>query len=165
MEPSQPGYNFTTADLAAFNIAPRDAAQLLVAATGGVTGNLGIAPGDTVAALLAELVRSQRRFNALFAPSPFSLAAWTRQQILAENPLRSYLLIQNVGSGDVMVLFETASVQPEDLSGATNELTVSQVRAVRIVAGGNYEPLVAPSNPITLFTLGTASSGLVIEGR
>jgi hypothetical protein len=80
--------------------------------------------------------------------------------------VRSYLLIQNVGSGDLMVLFEGGPSSVQDMSSAAgqNELTVKQTRAIRVVAGGNYEPLMPPSNAITIFTIGTATQGVCIEG-
>lgn len=165
MNPSQPGYNFSTADLLRFNVTPLEAARLVAQQTQG-----GAAPvaslGDPTTALLAALVQSQQRRNAQYGAFAWSLAAWAKIQVLQQNPIRSYLLIQNVGSGDLMVLFESGPASAQDLSGASGQaqLTVEQTRAVRIVAGGNYEPLVAPSNQITIFTLGTASNGVVLEG-
>ena len=165
MNPSQPGYNFTTADLQRFNITPEDAARLLARETQG-----GAVPvnqlENPITALLAEMVRAQRRFNARYGSFGWSLAAWAKLQLLQQNPLRAYMLIQNVGSGDLMVLFESGPASAADLSstGGQAQLTVEQTRAVRIVAGGNYEPLVAPSTEVTIFTLGTATQGVVVEG-
>lgn len=165
MKPSPPGYNFSTADLLRFNVTPEEAARLLARETGG-----GAVPvnqlENPIPALLAELVRAQRRFNARYGNFAWSLAAWAKIQLLQQNPLRAYMLIQNVGSGDLMVLFESGPASAQDLSGASGQaqLTVEQSRAVRIVAGGNYEPLVAPSTEVTIFTLGTATQGVVIEG-
>lgn len=164
MQPSRPGYNFSTADLEAYGISPREAARILVQATGGEPGSLQAEPGDLIVALLAQLAKSQRRANAVFAPIPFSLATYTRQQMLSSNPRRSWLMIQNVGSNDLMVAFETAQLTPENLSGNTSELTNQQQRSLRIVAGGYFEPLVAPSNAITLFTLNGATNGVIVEG-
>ena len=163
MNPSQPGYNFSTADLIRFNVSPLEAARILARTS---EGNPASTLGDPTLALLAELVRSQRRFNAQYGPFGFQLAIWRRLQVLPQNPLRSYLLIQNTGSGDVMVLFEPGPASVVDLSGASGQaqLTVDQVRAVRIVGGGNYEPLVAPTNEITIFSIGTATNGVVVEG-
>ncbi len=165
VQPSKPGYSLAAADLARFNITPRDAASLIAQATEGRPQGLNAEPGDLIGALLAELVRSQKRFNATFMPLAFSLPVYTRQQILAQNPLRAYLMVQNVGSGDLILAFESGEVSPTDLSGATSELTNQQQRSLRIVAGGYYEPLVAPQNPITIFTLNTATSGVIIEGN
>jgi hypothetical protein len=43
------------------------------------------------------------------------------------------------------------------------QLTNQQTRAVRVVAGGYYEPLIAPTNQITIFTLNTATQAMAQE--
>ena len=165
MNPQQPGYELATADLLRVQVTPLEAARTIAQQTGNA--NVPVSSLDNPAiALLAQLVKSQRRANAHYGSFPWSLAAWSKLQVLTQNPLRSYLLIQNVGSGDLLVLVETGPANAQDLSsaGGQAQLTVEQTRAIRIVAGGNYEPLVAPSDFITIFTLGTASNGVVIEG-
>ena len=83
MNPSQPGYNFSTADLLRFNVTPQDAARLLAQQTQG--GQIPVNQlGDPVNALLAELVRSQRRFNARYGNFAYSLAAWAKLQVLQQ---------------------------------------------------------------------------------
>ena len=170
MRPNQPGYNLATADLQRARISQDDLARIVVHATGGNPNNApGIASGagpNPMMALLAQIALTQRTANARFGPFTFSLAAWFRVQVLQENPNRKYFILQNVGSGDLMIVFESANVSPQDMSAAAgqSELTVQQTRAIRIVAGGSYEPIVAPTNPISIFTLGTATNGIVIEG-
>ena len=137
----------------------------MVRATGGNPSNAagGVpAASDPVVALLAQIALTQKRSNAKYAPLGFTLAAYTRYQILTENPLRTQLLIQNVGSGDLMVLFGTGDVSPSVIASA--ELLAQQAYSIRIVAGGSFEPYVSPTNPITIFTLATGTVGIVIEG-
>lgn len=163
--PSQPGYQFTSADVAQANVSPEQAGQIILAATASPNA---VDPGSSVgvAALLAAILKSQKRSNCKYQPFPFNYDIWTRQQILAQNQLRQYLLIQNVGSGDLLVVFEEASIEPVDFSALADQATlvVQQTRAIRIVAGGSYEPLTPPQNAVTVFTLNTATFGLVIEG-
>ena len=165
MRPNPYDYNFTVADLQRFEITPTEAARMLVQQTGGQAPNAETVLGaDPVVALLTQLVKSQRRANALYGPLGWSLAAWTKLQLFQTNPVRAYLLIQNVGSGDLLVLFEGGPTSPQDFSSNTDQLTTDQTRAVRVVAGGYYEPLVSPTNAVTIFTLGTATDGVAIEG-
>ena len=166
MNPSLPGYQFSIADIGRYGLSPLELARIVARETAGNPGNLDQIP-DPVTAILAEIAKSQRRSNARFNASGWQLATYARVQILATNPLRSYFVIQNVGSGDVMVVFESSSTKTEDLSGSAAsqaQLTNQQTRAVRVVAGGYYEPLVAPTNEITIFTLNTATQGIIIEG-
>lgn len=170
--PSAPGYNLTSADVGALNVSPEQAARVMLAVAQGLPANVpglgAIAPGDVsgVTLLLAAILRSQKRASASYTPFGFGFATWARQQVFGPNPNRAYLLIQNVGSGDLMVCFENGPQSVQDLSAATDQqqLTNQQQRSVRIVAGGYFEPLVPPTNPITLFTLGTGTQGLAVEG-
>ena len=168
MNPSPPGYLFSTADIARAGLSPLELARLIVKETEGqpAGGNLTELENPIVV-LLAEIAKSQRRSNARFNSSAWQLAAYSRVQILASNPLRTYFMVQNVGSGDLLVIFESGSTTTEDLStpaASVAQLTTQQTRAVRVVAGGNYEPLVAPTNEVTIFTLNTATQGIIIEG-
>lgn len=159
IKPSAPGAQFSSADLLRATVTPQQAARIILEQT--AQGGLP----DAVA-LLAAMFKEQRKQNAKFQPVPFDLPIWTLQQVLPENPQRSYLLIQNVGGADLMVVHETGPLQPQDFSAATAQayLTIMQTRAIRIISGGNYEPLVAPSNPISIFTLAAVTNGVVIEG-
>lgn len=162
MQPSAPGYEFTAADLAGADI-PRSLLSQLIAAPQSV-------PADQVPdplQLLAAILKSQKRNSAIYRPIPFNFATFAQQMVLADNPNRSYLLIQVVGTGDLMAVFESGPNSVQDLSAAADQaqLTAKQTRAIRIVAGGNFEPLVVPTNAITLFTLNAATNGVVIEGQ
>lgn len=157
IQPSNPGSSFSAADLVRASINPEALGRIL---TGTST------EADTLQ-LLALLAKQQVKRNSRFRPNPFSFETYRKQLALSENPMRDYLLIQNVGSGDLMVLFEEGPVNVQDFSAdadSQQELINSQTRALRIVAGGYYEPLVAPTNPITLFVLNTATNGVVVEG-
>lgn len=164
MQPNNPGYDLASADLQRARISSEDLARIVVRATGGNPANAGAVPvaSDPVVSLLAQIALTQKRSNAKYAPLGFTLAAYTRYQILTENPLRTQLLIQNVGSGDLMVLFGTGDVNPTVI--ASDQLLAQQAYAIRIVAGGSFEPYVSPTNPITIFTLATGTVGVCIEG-
>ena len=160
LPPSRPGYNFRAADLASADIPRSLIRSVLNQAQAQV--QQGVAPD--LYALFASMLKNQQPRNAKYGPITYNFTAYTRQQMLSENPDRSYLLIQNVGSGDILALFEGSSPQPTDLSTNTSVLIQAQTRAVRIVAGGSYEPSIPPSNPVTLFCLNTAANGVVFEG-
>lgn len=165
LTPSPTGYEFNSADLAQAKISDADVSRIILGATQSIAP---VSPGsaDGVAALLASILKTQKKNSCNYQPFPFDYAIFTKQQVLAKNPLRQYLLIQNVGSGDLLVVFEESGSTPEDFSAAANQqaLINMQTRAIRIVAGGSYEPSTAPLNAITLFTLNTATNGLVIDG-
>lgn len=158
--PSQPGYDFTSADLRNAHIRPDEIARIIMQRTAaGAMDSMG---------LLAELLRRVKKANARYSPIPFGLAAFQIQMITGEDPLRSFLVIQNVGSGDMMVTFQPNNPVIQDFSADTdsqNILNQLQLQSVRIVAGGNFFPDTPPSNPITIFTLGTATQGIVMVGQ
>lgn len=156
--PSNPGYNFTTADLSRAAVLSRDAVNRIIAN--------GREEPDALA-ILAAILRTQAKNSVSYRPNTYQFGTYRKQMILADNPDRQYLMIQNTGNGDLMVIFEDGPVNVVDNSGsadAQNELVGLQTRALRIIGGGYFEPLVAPRNPITIFTLNGATNGLVIEG-
>jgi len=158
IKPSNPGYNFTTADLQRASFPPDLLGKMIVQA--GKNPDAG--------ALLAAILKSQRKQNANFRPASINFPIWSLQSLFSANPNRSYLIIQNTGNGDLMLIFEDGPASIQDNSGSTDaqqQLTNMQTRALRIVAGGYYEPLVPPTNSLTLFTLGVATNGVAIEGQ
>jgi len=163
LRPSKPGYEFNVADLRRASIAPQEAGNIILAAQ--QSGAVASSP-DGMAALLAAILKQQRPRNANYAPFPFNYDIWRQQQVLTQNENRGYLLIQNVGMGDLMIVFEEAPNTVQDFSAVTDQqtLVIKQTRAVRLLAGGSYEPQIPPINSITLFTLNTATNGLVVEG-
>jgi len=163
LRPSIPGYDFNVADLRRASVSNETAGQIILAAQ--QSGAVASSP-DGMAALLAAILKQQRPRNANYAPFPFNYDIWRQQQVLTQNENRGYLLIQNVGLGDLMVVFEEAPSIVQDFSGVTDQqtLVIKQTRAIRIIAGGTYEPQIPPINSVTLFTLNTATNGLVVEG-
>lgn len=163
LAPSEPGYAFNTADLAGAKLSDISISRIIAA--GAIDTQNGGSPD--IAALLAAILRTQRKANCRVSPLPFTLGIWQLQMILTENPLRNWMLIQNVGLGDLLLIEQTGSPTPVDYSAATAQasLTLLQTRAIRIVAGGYYEPLVPPVNPVSIFTLNTATVGTVREGQ
>lgn len=166
LPPSSPGYLFSVSDVAQAKI-PTDTLNRII--VNAVQNGAPVAPGsaDGVAALLAAILKNAQPKNCDYQPFPFAYAIWNRQQVLAKNPDRAYLLIQNVGSGDLLCVFEETGIEVTDFSATPDTqqtLIVQQTRAIRIVAGGSYEPNIAPRSAVTLFTLNTATNGLVIEG-
>lgn len=154
--PSRPGYNFSSADVARASISPEELGKII----------LQSAANDPTA-LLAALLKAQVPMNSKYRPVPYNFSAYSSQLVLAENPKRNYLMIQNVGSNDLMVIFEDGPATVQDFSADADSqqlLINQQTRALRVVAGGYFEPLVPPKNSITLFTLNGATNGVVIDG-
>ena len=164
LKPSVPGYDFSAADLRRARITPEAAGRIILAGAAPQAG--GASAPDGTAALLAAIIKQQRPRNTEYRQFPFFYDIWRQQQILTENENRGYLLIQNVGSGDLMILFEVSTTEVVDFSALADQqtLVIKQTRAVRLVAGGSYEPQIPPINTITLFTLNTATNGIVVEG-
>lgn len=158
--PSYPGYDFSAADLKNFTINQQEIARIIMQrTTAGTMDGTG---------LLAAILRVCKKSNASYSPIPFGLDDYQSQQITGADPLRSFLCIQNVGSGDLMVVFQAGSPVIEDFSGSAdsqNVLNLLQLQSFRIVAGGNFFPDTPPNNPITIFTLGTATQGVVMVGQ
>lgn len=155
--PSRPGYRFSAADLDRASISPDELGRIILASA-----------ADDPTALLAALLKSQTPMNSKYRPAPFSFTTYKKQMVLSENPKRNWLIVQNVGSGDLLIVFEDGPASVQDFSVAADsqqQLINLQTRALRVVAGGYFEPLVPPKNAITLFTLNTATNGVVIEGN
>lgn len=148
------GNEFSQADLLSASINPEQLGKLIMSQN-----------AETVEVLLAAILRNQKKNNASFQPVPYSYSTYRRQKVLNANPLRSYFLLQNVSPGDIFVMFEDASANVTDFTTDTQTLIANQIRAIRIIGGGYFEPLVAPTNPITLFTLNAAAYGVVVEGQ
>lgn len=162
--PSRPGYDFATADLGRAGVS-RAAIQRFIGRSQ--------APGSGSAevnyeTLLAQIALQMPKKNCRTNTYTYQIGAWFKQMILGENLDREYLFLQNVGSGDILVVQESGQRIPEDFSttaGTQNVLTILQQRSVRVIAGGYWEPMKAPTNEISIFTLGTAAQGIVIEGQ
>lgn len=155
---SPPGYDFSAADLGSAEISLQEAARIILEKQ-----QTGIDP----LVLLAAILKAQRPRNARYNPTGFGLNAWNIQQIFTQNPARSWLMIQNTGMGDLLILFEPNNPTIQDFSGTADSqayLTNSQLRALRVVAGGYFEPIIPTVNPVTIFTLGTGTEGVAIEG-
>lgn len=161
IQPSPPGYEFSTADLARATIAPEKVASFIARK---VAGDDSV---SDVAALLAAIVRYGFKQSTYAQLVPFTLPAWHIIQLQGGDEYRNYLELQNVGGGDLMVIFDAGNNQIQDLSSAQGQtdLTLKQAYALRVIAGGSYSPYVAPVNPVTLFTLGTATNGVLAVGR
>lgn len=159
--PSQPGYDFTIADLQRASVTPEQASRIILQRTQG-----GAVAADGTA-LLAAILKACFKQNCYAQQVAYSLPAWSIVQLQGLDYARNYFELQNVGSGDLMVIFEPGPNVVKDLSSPAGqtELTLKQTYAFRIVAGGNYAPFVAPVNPITIFTLGTATNGTFGVGR
>lgn len=164
--PSSPGYRFNAADLARAGFADELIAKAVVEANqqAMAAGSLG---AESVPGLLASILQKAAKQNSFYRPTPFIYGIWTAQQVLTEDARRNVLMIQNVGAGDLLILFEGFNTNPTDMSSADGqqELTVKQSRAIRLKPGGAFTPMVPPLNAVTLFTLAVATNGLVISGR
>lgn len=76
-------------------------------------------------------------------------ATVTSTLIVPYNSFRKYLLIQNKGAVDIYAKFKTAQ---------------TGVEGIKIVAGGNYEPYLAPKDKLYLETASGTSAYVVVEG-
>lgn len=146
-------------------VLPSDEVSRMILA-GNQQAVAGGGSGFDPSVLLAAILKSQVKANSRYNVTGWQLDDFQQQMIFTENPLRNYLLVQNVGSGDLMIIFEDTGVEVQDFSTAASQqqLIDKQTRAVRIVAGGYFEPLVPPTNSITIFTLNTATVGIAIQG-
>ena len=82
---------------------------------------------------------------------PLSVVATTTStQVLPYNNLRSYLLIQNIGSNTIVVKMNSAQTGTE---------------GVQIPPGGNYEPYGAPVNAVYIETLTGSSAVTIVQGQ
>ena len=87
----------------------------------------------------------------VFFGAPVTGTAGASAQVLGQNNLRSYLIIQNTGATSIIVkLGSTIS--------SSNE-------GVQIPAGGNYEPIKAPANAVFLKALSGSPTYILIEGN
>ena len=93
---------------------------------------------------------TQALINSFAAPTVVT-ATVTSTQVLAANPLRTYLIIMNQGNtNNVIVKF--GSVQ-------------SGTEGVVIPPGGSYEPLLAPGNAVFLRSAASTSAVTLIQGQ
>jgi len=152
--PSPNDPRLSAADLINLDLRPEEVGRIIAQNTGE----------PTALQLLAAILKNQKKNNSNYQPAPYIFAAYQQQQIFPANPRRSYFLLQNVSAGDVLVIFEVAPNNLVDFSGDHNSLIVKQTRSIRVVGGGYFEPLVVPTNAITLFTLNAAANGVCIEG-
>jgi len=77
-------------------------------------------------------------------------ATITSTKILSRNDLRTYLLIQNVGTDTIIVKFN--SVQ----SGS---------EGIQIPAGGNYEPVLTPKDSVWIESASGSQAFMILEGQ
>lgn len=165
--PSRGGYNLATADLDRAGI-PRSTLLNFIATQQSAAQNGNSNNLLSLEALLAQMLLDMNRKNTQATNYTYQLGAWQKQMILGANPARDYFFLQNPGSGDVLIVFESGNRTPEDFSanaGTQNTLVTLQRRSVRVISGGYFEPLKAPKNEISVFTLGTGTQGMVIEGQ
>jgi len=102
--------------------------------------------------ILFSLVTGMARANFyMYGPVISGVATGVSTQFFPQNTLRSYLLIVNTGSNTVYANFSGVQVGPQ---------------GIPIPAGGNYEPLHAPSNAVYLTTVTpNVSSVLLMQGQ
>lgn len=86
----------------------------------------------------------------MFGPPLTVSVTGTSTQALAQNGLRTYLLIVNTGANTIIVKFGSAQ---------------SGTEGVPIPPGGNYEPSKAPANSVFLETASSTSTASIIQGQ
>jgi len=82
---------------------------------------------------------------------PITGSITTSAEVMASNPLRRYVLIQNMGSVAIIAKFGSS------ITGS-NE-------GVQIPAGGAYEPILAPTQALFLKSTSAAANYIVIQGN
>lgn len=100
--------------------------------------------------------------NVFFTSTPFDITlAQEFLQVLHYNPRRKYLLVQNTtiadidNDGSIQIIFDDAP--------AIGSASIK--RSVTLNAGGAYEPIKCPTNPITIRATSPLAEGVVIEGQ
>ncbi len=87
-----------------------------------------------------------------FLPLVQTTATVTSTKVMAANGKRIYLLIVNTGAVAIVVK-PSSTIQ----SSATDGITIP--------AGGNYEPIQAPTNDIWIRTASSTASITVVQGQ
>ena len=102
-----------------------------------------------VGLLLAAPVQA----NQMMMKPPVAFTATTSsQQAIAANNLRSYIIIVNTGAQIAYVKFATAIQSPA-------------TQGIPIPPGGNYEPFIAPANPLWVSSASATTSLVIVEGQ
>jgi hypothetical protein len=99
MQPSQPGYDLTTADVQNASL-PQDVLQRMIAPVVADPG--GASMEELIAAMLAQMALGQNVVqNCRYRVVPFQFTTDnTEQQLLPENPYRKVLIIHANGNSD-----------------------------------------------------------------
>lgn len=177
LQPSQPGPDFSAADLKRVGIGPEDAGRILAQYI--QDGNI-----SDPSALLAALLKSQVRANCRYMVYPFSIGAVIGiQQVLPENPLRQTLILNVIQNVDTATptergfLFEPGPIAFQGLTA--QDAVVYIARALNIDTVDSFvNPGVAlapgikalqlippPINAITVINnSGNSFDGLIVEG-
>jgi hypothetical protein len=91
-----------------------------------------------------------RANQTLYGPPHTVTVNGTSTQYLPQNGLRTYLIIQNNGSVNIIVKFGSVQTSTEGLV---------------IVPGGNYEPIWAPANSVYIESASSSASVTIVEGQ
>lgn len=159
LTPSLPGYDFSAADLENAGIDQQLIGKILMQARDGIIDPM---------TLLAAIIRGMKKANSYYTQVPFGLGTYQKQQLIGTDPKRNFLMVQNVGDGDLFVSFQPDDPKIVDFStGADSQqvLNLYSLQCMGVVAGGNFFPDTTPINPITIFTLGVATQGVIIVGQ
>lgn len=87
----------------------------------------------------------------IYGPPVVVASTVTSSQFMAANSLRSYLIIQNTGTSNILVKFQSASVNTAD--------------GLLIPAGGAYEPIDAPTQAVFIRSVTGTNSAVIIQGN
>ncbi len=107
-------------------------------------------------------VQSPQIDNVTCSVTPFDITSSQQfLQVLHYNPKRKYLLIQNTtiaslnNDGTIQVILDDAPAL-----GAP-----SIARSITLAAGGAWEPIKCPTNPVTIRATSPLAEGVVVEGQ
>lgn len=100
--------------------------------------------------LFITLLFSGNLMAQVYAPPIPGTATVTSTLALANDPFRKYFLLQNTGAQSIIVKF-----------GAVQ----SGTEGIVVVAGGAYEPIMAPTNAVYLRSASSTSTYTIQYGR
>lgn len=101
--------------------------------------------------LLFLVLLTGQAFGVSYAPPVVVTATGTSTKVMNFNAKRGYIIIINRGSNTAVAKFGTTAQ--------------SGTEGVPIPAGGSYEPIQAPTNPLWLVTTASTSAVTIVEGN
>lgn len=159
MPDMQNDYSLSTADLQRASISP-DTVNRIIAQSVMQTQQSGQAPDVT--ALLAAMLKTQAKASVKINSYPFTIESNNCQQILPENPNRSFLIIQGFNSAIIFINFDIGPQAQQAIPGGFNTLQCLSFDGSFPIPTIEFNPV--PTNAVTIYNADvTAHSGVIFE--